>query len=62
MKDQFIRINIKQEVKIEIQQKNTDIWSNQTSLELIDYLFYFIEIKMRILRALKLEDVIYQKA
>ena len=36
---QFIGINIKQKVKIKIQQMNTDIFSNQTLLKSIDYLF-----------------------
>ena len=41
---------------------NIDIFSNQILLESIDCLFLFIQIKMSILKDLKLEDVIYQKA
>ena len=39
-----------------------DIFWNQTLLELIDCLFYFIQMKMAILKDLKLEDITYQKA
>ena len=39
LKDQFIEINIKQKVKIKIQQMSIDIFSNQILLELIDCLF-----------------------
>ena len=35
MKDQFIGMNIKQKVKIKMQQMNIDISSNHTFLELI---------------------------
>ena len=38
LKDQFIGMNIKQEVRIKIQQMNIDIFSIQILLELIDYL------------------------
>ena len=38
-KDQFIGINIKEKVRIKIQQMNIDIFSNQIFLELIDYLY-----------------------
>ena len=40
-KDQFIRMNIKQKVRIKIkkkEQRNIHIFSNQTFLELTDYL------------------------
>ena len=39
LKDQFIGANIKQKVRIKIQQTNLDIFSNQTLLELIDHFF-----------------------
>ena len=38
LKDQFIGLNIKQKVKIKIQQMNIDISSNQALLELTDYM------------------------
>ena len=60
LKDQFNGINIKQKVRIKILQMNIDIFSNQILLELMDYLFQFIEIKMPTLKDLKLEDNIYQ--
>ena len=53
--------NIKQKVRIKMQQMNIDIFSNQTLLESIGYLFYFIQMKMTKLKDLKLEDIIYQK-
>ena len=37
-KDQFIGMNIKQKVRIKIQQMNLHIFSNQILLESIDYL------------------------
>ena len=40
---------------------NIDIVSNQILLELIDHLFQFIQIKMTILKDLKLKDIIQQK-
>ena len=40
---------------------NKDIFSGQISLELIDYLLQVIQTKMKILKDLKLEDIIYQK-
>ena len=60
LKDQFNGINIKQKVRIKILQMNIDIFSNQILVELMDYLFQFIEIKMPTLKDLKLEDNIYQ--
>ena len=39
LKDQLIGINIKQKVRIKLQQMNIDIFSNQILLELIDCLF-----------------------
>ena len=38
-KDQFIGTNIKQTVRIKIQQMNIDMFSNQILLELIDCFF-----------------------
>ena len=61
MKDQFIGTNIKQKVRLKILQMNKDIFSGQISLELIDYLLQVIQTKMKILKDLKLEDIIYQK-
>ena len=61
LKDQFIRMNIKQKVRIKIRQMNIAIFSNQFLLESIDYLFSFIQTKMTILNYLKLEGIIYQK-
>ena len=37
LKDSFIGINRKQELRMEILQINTDFFSNQNLLELIDY-------------------------
>ena len=62
LKDQFIWMNMKQKVRIKIQQINKDTFSNQILLEVIDYLFYFKQIKIPILKELRLEDIIYQKA
>ena len=39
LKDQFIRMNIKQKVRIKIQKMNIGIFSNQFLLKSIDYLF-----------------------
>ena len=61
MKDPFIRANTKQKLRIKIQQINVDIFSNQVLLKLIDYFFYFIQIKMTVLKDLELKDIIYQK-
>ena len=41
---------------------NIDIFSNQILLELTDYLFYFMQIKMSMLKDLKFANIIYQKA
>ena len=38
-KDQFIGMNIKQKVRIKIQQMNIDIFSNQILLVSTDYYF-----------------------
>ena len=40
---------------------NIDIFSNQNLLDSIDYLYQFIQIKITMLKDLKLEDIIYQK-
>ena len=48
-KDQFIAMNIKQKVRIKLQEMKLDIFLNQTLLELIDYLYQFIQINMKIL-------------
>ena len=61
MKDQFIGTNIKQKVRLKILQMNKDIFSGQISLELIDYLLQVIQTKIKILKDLKLEDIIYEK-
>ena len=61
LKDQFIGMNIKQKVIIKIQQTNLDFFLNQILLESIDYLFQFFQIKMLLLKYLKLKDIIYQK-
>ena len=39
LKKQFIRLNLKQNVRIKIRQMNIDIFLNQIFLEPIDYLF-----------------------
>ena len=41
---------------------NMDIFLNQTLWELINCLFRLIQIKMPILKALKLEGITYEKA
>ena len=60
-KDQFIGMNIKQKVRIKIQQMNLHIFSNQILLESIDYLFQFIQIKATMLKDLMRKNIIYQK-
>ena len=40
---------------------NIDMFSNQNLLDSIDYLYQFIQIKITLLKDLKLEDIIYQK-
>ena len=60
-KDQFIGMNIKQKVRIKIQQMNLNIFSNQILLESIDYLFQFIQIKATMLKDLMRKNIIYQK-
>ena len=40
-------------MRIKVQQTSIDIFSNQTSLDLIDYSFQFTKIKMTMLKYLK---------
>ena len=61
LKDHFIIMNTKQKVRMKTQQMNINIFLNQILLELIYFLFQFIQIKIPILKDLKLEDIIYQK-
>ena len=42
-------------------EMNLDIFLNQILLELIDYLYQFIQIKVTTLKVLKLKIIIYQK-
>ena len=51
--------NLFSKVRIKVQQMNIDIFSNQILLELIDYLFSFIQIKMLMLKYLMLKSIIY---
>ena len=55
-------MNIKQKVRIKMQQMNIDIFFNQTLWELTNCLFWLVQIKATILKDLKLEDITYQKA
>ena len=61
MKDQCIRMNKKQKVRIKLQQTSIDIFSSQTLKELTDCLCYFIQIKMAMHKGIKVEGIIYQK-
>ena len=61
LKDQLIGMNIKQKVRIKIQQMDTDIFFNQILLEWINCLFKFIQIKIPMLRDLKLKDFAHRK-
>ena len=54
-------MNLKQKTRIKMRQINTDIFSNQVLLESINCLFYFIQMKMPMLKVLNLEDITYQK-
>ena len=54
-------MNIKQKVRKKSQQMSKDIFSNQFLLELMDYLFQFIQIKLPMLKDLKHEGIIYKK-
>ena len=51
--------NLFSKVRIKVQQMNIDIFTNQILLELIDYLFSFIQIKMLMLKYLMLKSIIY---
>ena len=51
--------NVFSKGRIKVQQMNIDIFSNQILLELIDYLFSFIQIKMFMLKYLMLKSIIY---
>ena len=53
-------MNIKQKVIIKLQQTNLGFFLNQILLESIDYLFYFIQMKMLLLKDLKLRGITYQ--
>ena len=44
-----------------MRQMNINIFSNQTLQELTDCLFWFIRIKMAMLKDVILEDITYQK-
>ena len=46
-------MNIKQKVKIKKGQMNIDNFSNQALCELTDFLFWFIQIKMKMVQKLK---------
>ena len=62
LKDQFIGMSLKQKFRMKIQQINIDNISNQTLLESVDYLFWFIEIKLTMVKDLIHENIISQKA
>ena len=46
---------------MEIPQMSVDIFSNRTLQELTDCLFWVIEIKMIMLKDIKLKDIIYEE-
>ena len=54
-------MNIKQKVKIKIQQMSKDILLNQTLLKLRDTLFGFIQIRVVMLKDLMVKSIYYQK-
>ena len=58
MKDQFIGMSIKQNRRIK-HEKN--IFSNQTLFVSIDYLFYFRQMKLTMLKDLMFKNIIFQK-
>ena len=62
-KGQFIGINTKQNVREKRPEMNVNVFTNQIwrIFESIDYLFWFIQIKVTMLKDLKHEDIIYQK-
>ena len=55
-------MNVKQKMRIKMQQMDIDIFLNHTLWELTDCLFWLVQIKMPMLKDLKLEDITYQKA
>ena len=55
-------MKVKEKVRIKVRLIHIDIFSNQILLESVDYLFYFIHIKMAILKDLMFETNIYQNA
>ena len=61
LKDQYTGMNIKKKKTIKIRQMNIDTLSNQILLELIGCLFQFIQIKVTMLKDLKLEYITNQK-
>ena len=52
--------DIKQTVRIKTQQTSTDIFLNRILQELTNCLFWFIQIKMKMLKVIKLKDITYQ--
>ena len=60
MKDQRIEMKIKQKVGMKIEEMNIDVFLNQTSWESTDCLFWLTQVKVLVLKDLKLEDT-YQK-
>ena len=52
-------MNIKQKVRIKTRQMNIDTFSNQNLFEFNTLFVIFIQIKMPILKDLKLEDITY---
>ena len=61
LKCQRIGMNIKQKVRLKIRQVSIDIFSNQSLLELLDCLFWFIWIKAMMLKDIVSKSIIYQK-
>ena len=60
LKDEFIRINTKQKVRIKMQKMSIE-FPIQTLKELIDCLCWFIQTKMIVLKELMPKSIIYQK-
>ena len=54
-------MNIKQKVRIKIQQVRINIFSNQTLQELADCLFWVTQIKTTFQKGIKPKCIIYQK-
>ena len=59
LKDYCIEMNIKQKVRIKIQQMSINIFLNQTLQELANYLFWLIQIKMAFEKGIKPEYIVY---